>query len=131
MEGFVQGTGLILVGVVLTLVIRHQRPDMGLLLSLGICCCVCVAAAGYLSAVMDLLNKVRLLGGLDRTALSVLLKCAGIGFLGELAGLVCMDAGHSAMAKALQILSGAAVIYLSIPLIEQLLELMEEVLGQI
>ena len=128
---FLRGVGLVLVGVILTMVVRHQRPDFAVLLSLGICCTVCLAGANYLSALTDLLGKIRSLGSLDRTAISAILKCAGIGFLGELAGLVCMDAGHSAMAKALQILASGAVIYLSIPLFEQLLDLMEEVLGRI
>lgn len=120
-----------LIGVVLTLLIGRQNRDMSVLLSLGICAAVCIAGGGYLGALMDFLGEIRVMGGLDREFLSVLLKCAGVGFLAELAGLICADAGEGAMAKAIQILANAAVIFLSLPLLRRMIELLEEVLGQV
>ncbi len=131
METFLQAVGLTLIGVLLALVVGKQNRDISLLLSLGICAMVCIASAGYLSSLVDLLGEIRILGGLDREFLTILLKCAGIGFLAELAGLICSDAGESAMGKAVQILANCAVIFLSLPLIRQLLELLKEVLGQV
>lgn len=131
METFLQAVGLILVGLVLTLVVGRQSRDMALLLSLAVCAGVCTAAVGYLSALTDFLGEIRVLGGLDREYISILFKCAGIGFLAEIAGLVCSDAGESAMGKALQILANAAVLFLSLPLLRRMLELLEEVLGQV
>ncbi len=131
METFLQAVGLTLVGVVLTLVVGRQSRDMSLLLSLAVCAGICLAAAGYLNALTDFLGEIRVLGNLDGEFLGVLLKCAGIGFLAEVATLVCSDAGESAMGKALQILANAAVIFLSLPLLRKLLELLEEVLGRV
>lgn len=131
METFLQAVGLALIGVVLTLIVGKQSRDMALLLSLGVCAAVCIGAAGYLSPLMDFLGEIRALGGLDREFLSILLKCAGIGYLAEIASLICSDAGESAMGKAVQILANAAVIFLSLPLMRRLLELLEEVLGQV
>lgn len=131
MELFLRAAAMVLVGVILTLLVNRQSPDLGLMLSLGICCCVCIAGAEYLGTIVDFLGEIRILGNLDKAALSILLKCAGIGFLGELAGLICADAGQNAMAKALQLLANAAVLYLSIPMLRQLLSLLEEVLGRV
>lgn len=131
MELFLRGAAAVLVGVILTLVVSRQRPDFGILLSVGICCCICMGAAEYLGAIVDLLGEIRVMADLDHQLLSVLLKCAGIGLIGELSGLICADAGMSSMAKALQILSNAAVLYLSIPMLRQLLSLLEEVLGKV
>lgn len=131
METFLQAVGLTLLGVILVLVVGRQSRDMSLLLSLAVCAGIFVAAAGYLQALMDFLGEIRVLGGLDREFLAILLKCAGIGFLAEVAGLVCNDAGESAMGKALQLLANAAVIFLSLPLLRRMLELLEEVLGKV
>lgn len=131
METFLQAVGLVLIGVVLTMVVGRQSRDMSLLLSLGISAMVCIAGAGYLSTLTDFLGEIRQLGNLDNHWISILLKCAGIGFLAELAGLICADAGQSAMGKALQILANAAVIFLSLPLLRELLNLLEEVLGNL
>lgn len=131
MTVYLQAVALVLVGVILVLVVGRTNRDMSVLLSLAICTVLCIAASGYIGELIDFLGAIQTMGGLDRDFLSVLLKCAGIGYLAELAGLVCQDAGESAMAKALQILANAAVLFLSLPLMRQMLELLEEVLGQV
>lgn len=117
-----------LLAVILSLVLARQSKDMSLLLSLAVCCMICVAAMSFLSPVVEFLREVRRLGELDSEFLSILLKCAGIGVLSELAGLICSDAGEGAMGKALQILSNAAILWLSLPMLRQLLALLQEVL---
>ena len=111
------------------LVVGKQSRDLSLLLSLGICAGLCVAAGGYLQELMGFLGELRALGNLDRSFLSILLKCAGIGYISEIAALLCADAGEQAMAKAMQILASGAVLYLSLPLMRELVGLIREVLG--
>jgi hypothetical protein len=48
-----------------------------------------------------------------------------------LAGLICTDAGNGALGKALQLLTGAVILWLSIPLIQALIELLSEMLGEV
>ena len=45
--------------------------------------------------------------------------------------LICSDAGNSALGKTLQILGAVAVLWLSIPLINSLIALLEQILGDI
>jgi len=52
-----------------------------------------------------------------------------VGLLSELAALICADAGENAMGKSLQILSGIVIVWLSLPLMKQVIVLLEEVLG--
>lgn len=118
-----------LTGVILALVLGKQSREMGVLLSLGICCMVCVAALGFMEPVLDLFWQIRRISGLDGDLVAMLLKAAGIGILSELAGLICADAGENALGKALQLLANAAVLWISLPLFQKLLTLLEEVLG--
>ena len=120
---------MVLVGVILALVVGRQSKDMGLLLSLAVCVLVCLGALRFFEPVTELLRELRRLGNLDAEAISIALKCAGIGLLSELVGLICADAGESAMGKALELLSAAAILWLSLPLIRQLLKLIEGVLS--
>ena len=84
---------------------------------------------GFLEPVTELLRELRRLGNLDSGAVSIALKCAGIGLISELIGLLCADAGQSAMGKALELLSAAAILWLSLPLIREILKLIEGVLS--
>lgn len=129
MEQFLQAAALVLLAVILSLVLSRQSRDMGTLLSLAVCCMVCVTAVSFLSPVVEFLREVRRAGELDSEFLSILLKCAGIGVLAELAQLICVDAREGAMGKALQILSNAAILWLSLPMMRKLLAILQEVLG--
>lgn len=120
---------MVLVGVILALVVGRQSRDMSLLLTLAVCVMVCLAAVAFLEPVMELLKELRRLGELDSGAISIALKCAGIALLTELIGLICADAGERAMGKALELLSSAAILWLSLPLIRELLRLIEGVLS--
>ena len=122
---------MILIGLILSMVLGRQSKDMSLLLTLAVCVLVCLGTLEFLEPVTALLRELRQLGGLDSEAVSILLKAAGIGLIAELAGLLCADAGESALGKALQILSNAAILWLSLPLFRQIIEMVGEVLAKI
>lgn len=131
MADYLRWTAAVLVGLILSLVISKQSKDMSLLLTLAVCVLVCLGALEFLEPVTELLRELRRLGGLDSEAVSILMKAALIGLLSELMGLICADVGEGALGKALQILSNAAVLWLSIPLLRQLITMVGEVLAEI
>ena len=131
MTQFWQGAALVLLTVILVLALGKQGKEIALLLSLAACCMVCCLAISYLKPVMAFVEKLRILGNLDQESLQIMLRAVGIGLVGQIAGLVCSDAGNAALGKALQILSAATILWLSLPMMTRLLELTEEILGGI
>jgi stage III sporulation protein AD len=129
MGEYLRFAAVVLIGLILALVVGRQSKDMSLLLTLAVCVLVCIAAMGFLEPVTELLRELRRLGNLDSGAVAIALKCAGIGLISELIGLLCADAGQSAMGKALELLSAAAILWLSLPLIREILNLIEGVLS--
>lgn len=122
-------TGGAFITVVLILTLRSNNRELALVLSCLTCCMIAMCALRLLQPVMDLLERLQSLGSLDHEMTRILLKTVGIGLLGEISSLVCKDSGNEALAKALQIVSGAAVLYLSLPLFDALLDLLEGMLG--
>lgn len=131
MERFFQAAAGVLLAVILTLVIRKQSSEIGLLLSIFVCCIVGAVAAYYIDPVMDFVRKLQSLGALDSDMLQILLKVVGVAFTAEIASLVCEDSGNSAMGKTLQFLASAVILYLSLPILTALLELVEGILGNV
>ena len=131
MTSFFQAAAAVLLSVILILAIRGQGKDLGLLLSLFICCCVGCIAMAYLKPVIAFIQQLRSVGNLDSEMLAVLLKVVGTAMIGEIAALVCVDAGNAAMGKALQILTVAAILWLSLPMFTALLDLVETILGNV
>ena len=128
MDTFFRLVGGVLIAVVLGVTLSRQSQDITLVLSVGVCCMVVMAAAVFLTPVMDLIRRLQQLAQLEEGALNMVLKAVGIGLVGEIAALVCGDAGNAALSKAVQIATASAVLWLSVPLMEELLVLIREVL---
>ncbi len=129
MTQFWQGAALVLLTVILALALGKQGKETALLITLAACCMVCCLAISYLKPVVDFIEKLRIIGNLDSESLQIMLKAVGIGLTGQIAGMVCADSGNTALGKALQILTAAVILWLSLPLMTRLLELVEDILG--
>ena len=85
----------------------------------------------YLEPVVDLIRSLKSVGDLDHELLQIMLKAVGIGLVAEISGLICADAGNSALGKSIQILASAVVLWLSILMLTALLELVQKILGEV
>lgn len=128
---FWRATGLLLVALVLGLTLEREGKQFAILLTATACCMVAGAAVEYLEPVVAFLRQLEDLGQLPQQMLGILLKVVGIGLTAQIAAMVCSDAGNAALGKQLQLLSTAAILYLSLPLFSGLLGLIQEILGEL
>jgi len=120
-----------LITVVLGLAMSKQGKDITLLLSVAGCCMALVVAVNYLKPVVAFVEQLKTIGNLNGNMLKIMLKSVGIGLVAEIAAMICNDSGNSALSKSVQILAAAAVLWLSIPLMTELLELVEQIVGEV
>ena len=131
MNGFWMATAAVLLAVIFGFSLVERGKEMGLLLTLAVCSMVAVLAISYLQPVITFVGKLQSVGQLDSGLLEILLKAVGIGIVGEIAGLICTDSGNAALGKVLKLRTTSVILWLSIPLWEKLLELLQEILGAI
>ncbi len=131
MDMLIKTTAGILLAVILGLTISKREKDLTLLLSIAVCCMAVGAAFTYLEPVFHFFDKLQSVGELNTELFEILLKAVGIALLSEVVAMVCADAGNATLGKVLQLLSTAAILWLAIPLLEQLLELIETILGNV
>lgn len=131
MELFWKAASAVLLSAVLTLTLGKQERDIGLLLTMTVCCMVGMIAASFLEPVLDLLYELEALTYLDGDMLKTLFKLVGIGLVAEIAAVICADAGCGSLGKTLQLLSSAVILYLSIPIFRQLVSLIREIFGNL
>ncbi len=118
-----------LLAAILSLALGKWSKDMSVLLSMAVSCMIAMIIVAYLEPVLDFLRQLESLGDLQGDMLGILLKALGIGLVAEIAGIVCTDAGNSSLAKSLQLLGGAVILWLSIPIFNALLDLIQDILG--
>ena len=117
----VAGIGLIASAVAVLL--RQYKPEYAMVVSL--------AAAGLIFGLLvaDLIPAFSMMRGLmDRVGFSgeyvrILIKCLGICFLCDLAGQICREAGQGAISAKIDLAGKTAVLLLTLPMFEQLLEI--------
>ena len=128
MDIFFKATVGILVALILYLVLLKQGKDYSVLLTLFVCCCVSVVAMSYFENIVDLLRNLQTKGQIDSQMFRIILRAVGIGILAEITSTICADAGNAALGKTIQFLSSVIVLWMSIPIFESLISLVEEIL---
>lgn len=131
MDVFVRGCGAVLICVILILLVGKERKDLGLLISVGVCCMVMISVLEYLRPVLEFILYLETLGNLDHTLLKIVLKVVGIGLLGEIAALICTDSGNQSLGKSLQYLASGAILWITLPVFKLLMELIQRILGDL
>lgn len=131
MSNIIKVVVLALIALILNLIVNKQNKDIGLVLSIATCCLILASAASYLEQIIVFLRNIQALGNLNPEFMAILLKVTGIGLLCEISSLICTDAGNSSLGKAIQIFSVVTIIYLSLPLLSAMIELVNSILGDI
>ena len=131
MNEFLKVTAGVLTALILWLCLNKNAKDLSVLLTLAVCAMIFAVSITFLRPVLEFLQKIQKMVTLDEALLSVILKAVGIGLLGEICTLICKDAGNESMGKVLQVLSSVVVLWISIPVFEKLLNLLNEILGTV
>lgn len=115
---------LCLTGAVLAALLRSARPEMEILLTLGVCAAALLALIPAAQDTLDFLGQMAAWGGLSEDLLGPLLKTLGIALLCRVASAVCRDAGQSAMAALVELGGALSAAAVSVPLLRRVWELL-------
>lgn len=128
MDIFLKSVAGTLITLVMYLILVKQGKDISALLTAAVCCMLAVSAMQYIQPVITFVERLQQSSGMDMQILQIILRAVGIGLLAEITALICADAGNAALGKTLQFLGAGVVLWLSIPLFTELLDLIEEIL---
>lgn len=128
MDIFVKSVAGALIALIMYLILAKQGKDVSVLLTVAMCCMLAVAAIQYIEPVISFVNRLQQLSSMEPAMLQIILRAVGIGLLGEITALICADAGNASLGKSLQLLACGTVLWLSIPLFTQMIDLIEEIL---
>lgn len=131
MDPFWKAAALALIAGVLSLTLKNQDKEYGLLLSIAACLMVTAITVTYLKPVYAFLKELETLGDLRGDMLAILIKALGVGLASEIASMICTDAGNASLTKAIQLLGGAVILYLSVPMFSALMDLIQKIVGEL
>ena len=131
MNVFIKAVAGVLIALILWISLGKQNKDFSVLLTLMVCAMVFMVAISFLRPLIQFIGTLQSVGGLDKDMVSVVMKAVGIGVIGEICTLICKDAGNESLGKSLQFLATTVVLWISIPVFEELLSLLDSILGSL
>lgn len=128
MTSFVSSVLLTVFLVMLLVIIRSLKGEMAVSISL----CVSVLLVGLSLAVcdpiLDFLNN--LVKPSSQNYITLLLKAVGVSLVASTASDVCRDCGETAIASKVELLGKCEILLLSLPLLEEITELITHILQE-
>lgn len=131
MTQFFQITGGVLIAVILGLTLSKYGKDFSVVLVLLVSCMVLAVMAVYLEPIIEFVQQLLRFSQLQNELLSPVLKATAIGIVAEIASLICVDSGNAALGKSIQLFSVCVILWLALPLLGTLLELMQRMMGNL
>ena len=110
-----------LVATILIVLIKEQRKEMALMLTIIASLGIVLFAIDEISGIINLLNNLAEKSGINKDYLLIIIKITGIAYIVEFGKNICQDAGQSAIATKLEMAGKVVIVSLSIPIISALL----------
>lgn len=124
----VQIVGVGIVATILIVILKVQKPEIGVQISIITGIVVFLMIAGKMSAVLELLSSFTRKANIDITYISTLLKIIGIAYITEFGADICRDAGESAIASKIELAGKVVIVVIAVPIITSLLDLIIKIL---
>lgn len=120
--------GIALTGTFISVLLKQYRQDLGLAVSICagglILYFICKTSEPVLNAMSHITGRIRN----GNEFLIIAAKSLGICFLTQISADICRDSGESALAGKVETAGKATLIFISVPLIMSLLDLVGELL---
>lgn len=113
---------------VLILVIKNQRPETGLQISLVFGAMVMVFLATRIKTVLDLLEIYISRTGISGVYVTTLFKVIGMAYITEFAAEVCRDASQNAIASKIELAGRILIIITALPVITSVMNIVVDLL---
>ena len=115
-------------GAVMAVILKQYCREQSVLLTVFVCFGVIYGAFEMLGPLIDELRQLFLSAELDEAYTAIVFKAAAICTITDITRNICTDSGESAMAAAAGLWGNMALVYISMPLLRAIIELIKEML---
>jgi len=117
-----------LVAALLLVILRQQRPEMALQLSLAAGVAIFLLLISRIQAVLQVLEDLAFRAHINPFYLSAILKVIGIAYIAEFGAQVCRDAQEGAVAAKIEMAGKILIMLVAVPIIAAIVEMIFKLL---
>ena len=118
----IQVVGLGFIAVVLLTVLKQQKPEIAILLSIVVGATIFLMVLGQISGILQVLDQLARYADVNDFYLATVFKIVGIAYIGDFGAQVCRDAGEGAIASKVEFAAKVLVLIIALPVAVGLLE---------
>lgn len=117
-----QVVGFGLVAAVLIVLLRRDKPEIALLISIAAGVVIFLFILGKVGAVISVLKDLAVRANVNLMYLAAILKIVGIAYIADFGAQICRDAGEGALASKIEIAAKVLILVLAVPIIMAVLD---------
>ncbi len=122
---------IVILGLVVTIlivIIRQQRPEYALQLSIMTGVIILSMMLGKISSIMTVMKQLATRANINLLYMETVLKIIGIAYIAEFGAQICRDAGEGAVANKIEFAAKVIVMVLAIPIIIAVFDMLLKIL---
>ncbi|NQS74839.1 MAG: stage III sporulation protein AD [Peptococcaceae bacterium] len=113
-----------LIATVLIVVVRSQRPELAVLLSVAAGVIIFLLVLGKISSIMDVIKELASSAGINMVYMGTILKIIGIAYIAEFGAQICRDAGEGTIASKIELAAKILIMVLAVPIVVAVLTML-------
>lgn len=113
-----------LIATVLIVVVKSQRPELGVLLSVVAGVILFLLVLDKIGSIMAVIKDLTDRAGISMVYLGTILKIIGIAYIAEFGAQICRDAGEGAVATKIEFAAKIMIMVLAVPIVVAVLQLL-------
>lgn len=118
----VQIIGLCFIVTLLSLILKQQRPEFAVQVSISLAVIIFLLVLNKINVVLTIFRDLAEKANISQIYLNTILKIIGIAYLTEFGAQVCRDANEGAIAGKIEFAGKIFVMVMAIPIIALVLE---------
>lgn len=113
-----------LIATVLVVVVKSERPELAVLLSVAAGVIIFLLVLGKISSIMDIIKELANKAGINMVYMGTILKIIGIAYIAEFGAQICRDAGEGAIASKIEFAAKILIMVLAVPIVVAVLTML-------
>ncbi|HZK34968.1 MAG TPA: stage III sporulation protein AD, partial [Bacillota bacterium] len=106
-----------IIAAILSVIIKQERPDIAVLISLAAGTIILLFVVSNMGSVIETINNIFNKSNMDPVYMTTILKVIGIAYIAEFGSQICQDAGESAIASKIEVAAKILILILALPIL--------------
>jgi len=124
----IQIVGLCIVTTILVVLLREDRPELALQMSIIVGVIIFLRMMNQIVTVIQYLRDLSLRANINNLYISTVFKIIGIAYIAEFGSQICKDAGSHSIASKIEFSAKILILILSFPVLMAVMDLIIRIL---